>query len=205
MTHIDTILIEATDPTAVGSFYSTALGLGERVAVRGSDEPAEGFRGFTLSLVVAQPADVNAIVGAALEAGATEVKAPEKSLWGYGGSLRAPDGTIVTIASTAKKDSGPPSREVKDLVVQLGVEDVAASKQAYGEHGIAVAKSFGRRYAELDTAPVTVTLNKRAALAKAAGVPPEGSGSHRLAIRAARADTAGFTDPDGFAWRPADD
>jgi hypothetical protein len=33
-----------------------------------------------------------------------------------------------------------------------------------------------------------------------AGVPPEGSGSHRLAIGG---DAGSFMDPDGFEWRPA--
>lgn len=199
MTTIDAIIIEAADAAAATALYGTALGLGDRVRLRAPSEPSEGFRGFTLSLVVTQPGSVDALMATALEAGATEVQGAEKSLWGYGGSVQAPDGTIITLASSQKKDTGPASREIEDLVLQLGVADVAASKRFYLDHGIAVAKSFGGRYAELDTAPVTVTLNKRAALAKAAGVDPDGSGSHALAV--VGGGTA-LTDPDGFVWEP---
>jgi hypothetical protein len=44
---------------------------------------------------------------------------------------------------------------------------------------------------------VKLGLYGRKALAKDAGVPVEGSGSHRLAIVG---DVGEFTDPDGFAW-----
>jgi hypothetical protein len=53
----------------------------------------DGFRGFTLSLVVSQPATVDGLSGAALDAGATPLKPAAKSLWGYGGVVQAPDGT----------------------------------------------------------------------------------------------------------------
>ena len=43
--------------------------------------------------------------------------------------------------------------------------------------------------------PVKLGLYSRKALAKDAGVAPEGSGSHRLVIGG-----AAFTDPDGFVW-----
>lgn len=82
-------------------------------------------------------------------------------------------------------------------MLQLGVEDVSASKQFYINHGLTVAKSYGRKYLELDTGPVKLSLNKRAALAKTAGVPAEGAGSHRLSISS---DAGAFTDPDGFVW-----
>ena len=52
-----------------------------------------GFRGFPLSLVCSQPANVDAVVDAALDAGATVLKPAEKSFWGYGGVVQAPDGT----------------------------------------------------------------------------------------------------------------
>jgi hypothetical protein len=42
--------------------------------------------------------------------------------------------------------------------------------------------------------------NGRRALAKDAGVSPEGTGSHRIVIGS---DTGPFTDPDGFAWEAA--
>ena len=45
-----------------------------------------------------------------------------------------------------------------------------------------------------------LSLYGRKALAKTAGVSPDGSGSHRIAINS---DAGPFTDPDGFAWEPA--
>jgi len=200
MARIDFVTLEAADPQAADHFHHTAFGLGDRVRVRESDAPSAGFRGFTLSLLVPGPSSVDALVEAALDAGATTLEAPEKSLWGYGGVVQEPDGTVWTVASSSKKDTGPASRKVEDLVLQLGVSDVAASRRFYTERGLTAGKSFGRRYAEFDTRPVKLTLNKRAALAKVSGVPADGSGSHRIVI----GGTAGaFTDPDGFVWEPA--
>ena len=199
MTSIEHITIEVDDPTAATRFHAAAFGLDRQVRVRASDAPTTGFRGFTLSLVVAQPATVDSLVGAALDAGATALKPAEKSLWGYGGALRAPDGTIWTIASSTKKDTGPATRQIDEIVLQLGVADVAASRQFYVDRRFAVAKSYLRRYVEFDTpsSPVKLALNKRRALAKTAGVSPDGTGSHRLVI----GSPAGpFTDPDGFTW-----
>ena len=83
----------------------------------------------------------------------------------------------------------------------LGAADVAASKKFYTGHGLSVAKSFGK-YVEFagGSSPVKLALYKRGALAKDAGVAPEGSGSHRLAIGGG---TGSFVVPDGFEWRPA--
>lgn len=133
-------------------------------------------------------------------AGATALKPAAKSLWGYGGVVQAPDGTIWTVASSSKKDTGPATRHIDEMVLQLGVADVAASKRFYADRGFAVGRSFGRRYVEFDTSPVRLSLHKRRALAKVAGVAPDGTGSHRLAVAG---DAGSFTDPDGFAWEPA--
>jgi catechol 2,3-dioxygenase-like lactoylglutathione lyase family enzyme len=197
MTSIGHITLEVADATAANRFYTEVLGLGTQVRVRASDTPTTGFRGFTLSLVVSQPATVNGLVGAALDAGAAALKPVAKSLWGYGGVIQAPDGTILTVASSAKKDTGPASRQIDDFVLQLGVTDVAASKRFYLDRGLAVAKSFGGRYVEFDSGPVKLTLYKRRGLAKVAGVSPDGSGSHRIVVGG---DAGPFTDPDGFAW-----
>jgi uncharacterized glyoxalase superfamily protein PhnB len=199
MTSIDHITLEVADPTAADRFCTDAFDLVGQVRFRASEAPTTGFRGFTLSLVVSQPATVNALMDAALDAGATSLKPAAKSLWGYGGALRAPDGTIWTVASSTKKDTGPATRQIDEFVLQLGAEDVAASKRFYVDRGLAVAKSYGRRYVEFATSssPVKLALNKRRALAKVAGVSPDGTGSHRIAIGS---DAGPFTDPDGFAW-----
>jgi predicted lactoylglutathione lyase len=199
MTSIEHVTLEVDDPTAADRFNTAAFDLGDLVRTRASEAPTTGFRGFTMSLVVSQPATVDALMDAALDAGATSLKPAKKSLWGYGGVLRAADGTIWTLASSSKKDTGPATRQIDEIVLQLGVADVAASKQFYVEHGLPVAKSYGRRYVLLGTpsSPVKLALYKRSALAKTAGVSPEGSGSHRLVIGS---DAGSFTDPDGFTW-----
>ncbi len=200
---ITSVTLEVPDPAAAGVFYRTAFGLGPQLRFRASQAPTTGFRGFTLSLVVSQPSTVDALVGTALDAGATTIKPVKKGLWGYGGVVRAPDGTIWKIATSAKKDTGPATRQIDDIVLLLGVEDVAATKQFYVERGLKVARGFGSKYVEF-AAPashIKLALYKRRALAKDAGVPPEGTGSHRIVIAS---DAGPFTDPDGFAWEAGD-
>ena len=202
MASIESVTLEVADPTAVSGFYTTAFGLDTQVRLRASEAPTTGFRGFTLSLTVSQPATVNGLIDAALDAGASSLKPAAKSFWGYGGVVRAPDGTIWKVATSAKKDTGPANRRIDRIVLLLGVADMAVSKRFYVDRGLAVAKSFGRKYVEFDTgsSPVKLALYGRRALAKDAGVAPEGTGSHRLIIGG---DAGPFTDPDGFAWKTA--
>ena len=84
----------------------------------------------------------------------------------------------------------------------LGGCDVAASKRFYTGRGLAVARSFGRKYVEFASpaSHVKLALYERRALAKDAGVSPDGAGSHRIVIAC---DAGPFTDPDGFAWEAA--
>jgi predicted lactoylglutathione lyase len=198
MTSIESVTIDVADSAAARSFYAAAFRLDTPLRFRSAEAPTTGFRGFTLSLTVSQPADVKALVGAAIDAGATALKPVAKSLWGYGGVVRAPDGTIWKVATSAKKDKGPATRQIDQIVLLLGAEDVAASKRFYTGRGLSVAKSFGK-YVEFATpsSPVKLGLYGRRALAKDAGVAPDGSGSHRLAIGG---DAGSFTDPDGFEW-----
>jgi catechol 2,3-dioxygenase-like lactoylglutathione lyase family enzyme len=198
MPSIQSITLEVADPAAAEHFYTTAFGLHSQVRVQASDAPTNGFRGFTLSLVVSQPANADMLLDAALEAGATALKPASKTFWGYGGVVQAPDGTIWKVASSAKRDDGPATRQIDDIVLLLGTADVAASKAFYEEHGLAVGRSFARRYVEFDTNPIKLALYRRRALAKDAGVPADGSGSHRLMIDG---DAGPFTDPDGFPWQ----
>jgi catechol 2,3-dioxygenase-like lactoylglutathione lyase family enzyme len=204
MTSIESVTVETPDPAVSDAFHAAAFGPGVPVRACPSDAPTTGFRGFTLSLVVSQPSTVDAFVGAALDAGATELKPAKKSLWGYGGVVRGPDGTIWTVATSSKKDRGPATREIDEFVLQVGVADVAASKRFYVERGLEVAKSYGRKYVQFasPSSPVTLALYGRRALAKTAGVSPDGTGSHRIAINSA---VGPFTDPDGFSWEPVRD
>jgi catechol 2,3-dioxygenase-like lactoylglutathione lyase family enzyme len=202
MTSIESLTLEVADPAAADRFYTAAFGLGTQVRLRASTTPTTGFRGFVLSLTVSQPATVNGLVGAAVDAGATPLKPVAKSFWGYGGVVQAPDGTIWKIATSAKKDTGPDTRQIDDIVLLLGAADVAASKRFYVDHGLVVAKSFGRKYVEFATAssPVKLALYGHRALAKDAGVPIDGTGSHRIVIGS---DAGPFADPDGFTWEAA--
>ena len=80
MTAIHRVVLEVSD-TAAAERLIAAMGVGDRVGARTSDQPSTGFRGFTVSLVVAQPSDVEALADAAVGAGATVVKPASKSLW----------------------------------------------------------------------------------------------------------------------------
>lgn len=201
-TSINSVTLEVPDPTAASAFYTDAFGLGTQLGLRASQAPTTGFRGFILSLVVSQPATVDGLIGAALEAGATSLKPARKGFWGYGGVVRTPDGAIWKVATSSKKNTGPATRQIDEIVLLLGVEDVAATKRFYVDRGLAVAKSFGRKYVEFATpsAHVKLALYGRRAAAKDAGVSPDGTGSHRIVIHS---EAGPFTDPDGFAWEAA--
>jgi uncharacterized glyoxalase superfamily protein PhnB len=199
MANIESVTLEVADPATAATFYAAAFGLDSQVHVRASEAPTTGFRGFTLSLTVSQPATARGFIDAALAAGATSLKPAEKSFWGFGGVVQAPDGSIWKVATSEKKDTGPATRQIDQIVLLLGVADMAASKRFYVDHGLAVAKSFGRKYVEFapGSGPVKLALYPRRALAKDAGVPADGTGSHRLRIDS---DAGPFTDLDGFSW-----
>jgi predicted lactoylglutathione lyase len=198
MTSIESVILEVPDPAAAKTFY-TVFGVDTHVCVRASKAPTTGFRAFTLSLVVSQPSTVDSLMGTALEGGATALKPATKGFWGYGGVVRAPDGSIWKVATSSKKDTGPATRQIDDIVLLLGVADVKTSKRFYVDRGLAVAKSFGGKYVEFVTPSthVKLALYGRRALAKDAGVSPDGGGSHQIVIGS---DVGPFTDPDGFAW-----
>ncbi|MGC5021328.1 hypothetical protein [Micromonospora sp. DT47] len=89
------------------------------------------------------------------------------------------DGPPLTAWSSATTNS--------DVVLLLGVADVKASKQFYVDRGLAVAKSFGSKYVEFETAgsPVKLALYSRRAAAKDAGVSrtaPDRTGSSSPAM-----------------------
>jgi hypothetical protein len=197
MNSIDSLTLEVPDVAAARAFYATAFGIDTQLDFRVADAPASGFRGYTLSLLVGQPATVEALHGAALAAGAQELKPVKKSFWGVGGVVQAPDGAILKLATSARKDSGPATREIDQLVLLLGVEDVGASKRFYVDHGLAVDKSFPGKYVQFASEPgrIGLGLYGRKALAKDAGVAQDGSGSHRLVLGSR---SGPFTDPDGF-------
>ncbi|GAB0103617.1 hypothetical protein JMUB6875_25900 [Nocardia sp. JMUB6875] len=193
------VQLEVADPEASAAIYEAAFGLGDRLGFRASETPSTGFRGFLLSLVVSQPSTVDSLVGTAVDAGFTVLKPAKKNLWGYGAVVQAPEGTIWKIATSKKKDEAPFTREVDDVVLLMGVSDVKASKQFYTDRGLTASRSFGGKYAEFanPSSPITLALYPRKAAAKEAGVPLEGTGSHRIVMDSG---IGSFTDPDGFVW-----
>ncbi|QWQ41364.1 glyoxalase [Streptomyces sp. YPW6] len=198
-TTLTSVTLEVADLEGARRFYR-AFGVDAYLSLRASETHSTGFRGFTLALTVSGPATVDAFIAAAVDAGGEEVKPAVKSLWGYGGVIQAPDGTIWKIATSAKKDTGPATRDIDEFVLLLGVEDVKATKQFYVGRGMTVAKSFGGKYAEFAPAQsgrVKLALYKRRGLAKDLGVNAEGTGSHLIVLGGT---TAAFTDPDGFVW-----
>ncbi|MFK0214422.1 glyoxalase [Streptomyces sp. NPDC090298] len=193
------VTLEVADLDAARGFYRD-FGVDASVRLRAAETPSAGFRGFTLALTVTGAATVDGFVGAAVAAGATVLKPATRSLWGYGGVVRAPDGTIWKIATSEKKHTGPATREIDEVVLLIGVEDVKATREFYVGRGLTVAKSFGGKYAEF--APgrpgaVKLALYKRRALAKDLGVPVDGTGAHRVVLGAT---AEAFTDLDGFVW-----
>ena len=199
MNTIDFITLEVADIAAAQRFSDAAFGLGDRIRFRASDAATTGFRGYTLSITVAQPADVLSYCESAIAAGASVLKPAAKSMWGFGGVVQAPDGAIWTLATSSKKDTGPATRDIESVVLLLGVEDVGASKKFYTSHGLAVGKSFGSKYVEfvVSEPDIQLSLYSRRAAAKDAGVDSEGAGSHRITVVS---DAGAFTDPDGFGW-----
>ncbi|UNK69290.1 glyoxalase [Microbacterium sp. H1-D42] len=183
------------EPT--GRFYAESFGLSGLVDIGIASAPSSGFRGFAPSLILEQPADVDLLFDRAIAAGAEVLKPVVKSMWGYGGSLRAPDGTVWQIASASKKNTGEATGKVERLVLLTGVADVKASKRFYEDQGVMVAKSFGGKYVEFSSGDVTLALYKRGELAKQVGVDAAaGTGSHRVTV----VGDGEFTDPDGFSW-----
>jgi hypothetical protein len=197
---IASLTLEVSDPAASQSFYETALGVDSQVRARTGDTPATGFRGFTISLVVGQPSTVNSLLETACAGGAKTVKPAEKGLWGYGAVLQDADGVIWKLATSAKKDKGPATRKIDDMVLLIGAADMRASKRFYVGRGLSVKRSFPGRYVEFDAPAGDIKLALypgRAGLAKDAGVSPDGDGPHGIAVNS----TAGqFSDPDGFSW-----
>lgn len=197
MNRIDSITIDVPDLSAAESFHH-ALPLGDRVRLRHSDAASTGFLGFTLSLIVAQPGNAQLLFDDAVAAGGTVRKPAAKSLWGFGGTVEAPGGVLWNIATSAKKDTGPATREVEQIVLLLGASDVRASRAFYTEHGFEVRKGFGG-YVDFRTPEGSIGLGlyRRAALAKSAGVAAEGTGEPCITVHGS---LGAAVDPDGFVW-----
>ena len=176
---IESLTLEVADSATSQAFYQPAFDVDTQVRARAADAPSNGFRGFTISLVVGQPSTVDSLLETALNAGAESVKPAQRGMWGYGAIVKDADGVIWKLATSAKKEKGPATRKIDDLVLLIGAADMGASKRFYVEHGLTVKRSFLGRYVEFDAPPGGIKLALypgRAGLAKDAGVPPDGDG-----------------------------
>jgi predicted lactoylglutathione lyase len=199
-TAITSLTLEVSDPAASQSFYEQAFGLGAQVTAGKAETPSNGFRGFTISLVVGQPSTVDSLFETAVAGGAKTLKPTQKGMWGYGAVVQDSDGVVWKLATSAKKDKEPATREIGDMVLLIGAADLGASKRFYVEHGLTVKRSFPGRYAEFDAPQGGIKLALypgRTGLAKDAGVSPNGDGPHGIVVHAT---SGAFTDPDGFSW-----
>lgn len=89
--------------TWLGLYARSALAEDATVSPEGS-----GFEGFTLSHNVASEAEVDAVIGEALAAGATLVKPAQKVFWGgFAGYFKDPDGHLWEIAHNPHFWVGP--------------------------------------------------------------------------------------------------
>src|ERR1700761_5276465 len=200
---IESLTLDVADPATSQAFYESSLGLGDQFRARATDTPSTGFRGFSISLVVGQPSTVDSLLQTALDGGAETLKPAEKGMWGYGAVVRDADGVIWKLATSAKKNKGPATREIDDLVLLIGAADLRASKRFYVERGLSVKRSFPGRYVEFDAPAGGIKLALypgRAGLAKDAGVSPKGDGPHGIALTSGAGQ---FSDPDGFVWEAA--
>ena len=184
-------------------FYTAAFGLADQLRLRASDAPTTGFRGFTLTLTVSQPATVRGLIDSAVDAGATPLKPVAKSFWGYGGVMQ----------STGRDDLA--GRDLGEEGHRRGHREdrrgrAAARRRRREARPSGSTSSAASRWRRASAASTSSSPPRRvpsswrstgaAHLAKDAGVAPEGTGSHRLVLGS---DGGPFTDPDGFAWEAA--
>jgi len=97
------------------------------------------------------------LIGAALDSGASPLKAACESLWGYGGVVRAPTGRLEG-RNVGEEGHGArlPGRSTGSC--SCWESRRGASKRFYVDRGLAVAKMLGRKYVEFATPSSPVKL-----------------------------------------------
>src|SRR6476619_1073443 len=163
---IDTITIGATDLSRTLDFYERGFGFakdegrGDRARLRlggsaalelcpwdalarevGLSPESSGFRGFTLSYIVGEAADVDAMLARLTAAGGTLAKAPRFAFWGYSAHVADPSGHLWKIASPKRRPllggkrerRGDASKPVPadELALTIGVADMERAKHFY--------------------------------------------------------------------------
>ena len=201
MTSIESITLEAPDPAAAGRFYTAAFGLGTQLRLRASKAPTAGFRGFTISLTVSQPATVKGPIGAALDAGATPLKPATKQFWAATpASCKPRTGPSGRSRPRRRRTPDrPPGRSTRSCcwAPRTWPRANGSTPTAALPWRMPMAASSSR--SPLHPMPSSWRSTGDAA-ARDAGVSPDGTGSHRLMIGS---DAGPFTGLDGFAWDTA--
>lgn len=121
---------------------------------------AAGFRGYVLSFVVRQPAEVRSVVDAAAAGGATVLKPAKGSLFGaYSAVFRAPDGAVWKVSAPTRKDRRPAADPVvpTETAALLGVSDMRAARTFYAALGMKPDRDY-KHYADFHPVEGTCRL-----------------------------------------------
>jgi predicted lactoylglutathione lyase len=153
----------------------------------GTKAAASGFRGYVVSSIVNQPAEVKALLEAATANGATVIKPAKKQLFGeFTAVYQAPDGAVWKLAAASKKDTNPVPDPPKptETAVYLGVAKPTASRAFYERLGMSVNHDYGDKFIDFTIADGVCRLGllPRKALAKDAGVDERGDGFSALVL-----------------------
>ncbi|GAA3383830.1 VOC family protein [Cryptosporangium minutisporangium] len=156
-------------------------------AACGATPTTSGFRGYVLSSIVTQPAEVRALLAAADGNGATVVKPAKKQFFGeFTAVYQAPDGAVWKLAAASKKDSDPvpDPPQPTETAVYLGVAKPKASKAFYEALGMSVNHDYGDKFIDFTIADGVCRLGllPRKGLAKDAGVDEHGDGFSALVL-----------------------
>lgn len=112
---------------------------------------ASGFRGYVVSSIVSQPSEVEALMHAGAQGGATVLKPAKKGFFGgFSGVFRAPDGTVWKLSAQAKKDTGPAKNppQPSETPIFLGVAEPKSSKEFYTALGLTVDRDYGNKFVD---------------------------------------------------------
>ncbi|MCM2387270.1 VOC family protein [Streptomyces albipurpureus] len=152
----------------------------------GTNPATSGFRGFVLSSIVNQPAEVRALLDAATANGALIIKPAKKEFFGeFTAVYQAPDGAVWKLAAAKKeKDLVPAPPQPTETAVFLGVAKPKASKVFYERLGMSVDRDYGDKFIDFAIADggCRLGLLPRRALAKDAGVDEHGDGFSALVL-----------------------
>ncbi|MFJ4767654.1 VOC family protein [Streptomyces uncialis] len=156
-------------------------------AESGANAATSGFRGYVLSSIVSQPAEVRALLDTAAAQGATVVKPAKKEMFGeFAAVYRSPDGAVWKLAAASKKDTDtvPDPPRPTETAVYLGVAKPKTSKVFYEALGMSVDRDYGDKFIDFTIADGVCRLGllPRKALAKDAGVDENGDGFSALVL-----------------------